>query len=172
MRLLREGSLPRLRRRSLPFFHIVPGDCRFAEKRVFRPLQAGRRCAAASRFTFFKGETLWGVLTLNRFSGGKETPLSLLSMPVASCVATGTACGRLRSRLAHKGPAFPQERRSRNSSPQAPHPSPNALFQRGHRTGGKRLSLVLAGPSRDKRPAAPAVALPADARGQNPASAD
>ncbi len=32
--------------------------------------------------------------------------------------------------VAHKGPAFPQERRSRNSSPQAPHPSPNALFQR------------------------------------------
>ena len=38
--------------------------------------------------------------------GGKETPLSLLSMPVASCVATGTACGRLRSRLAHKGPSL------------------------------------------------------------------
>ena len=33
--------------------------CRFAEKaRFFRSLWAGRRCAAASRFTFFKGETL------------------------------------------------------------------------------------------------------------------
>ena len=33
--------------------------CRFAEKaRFFRSLRAGRRCAAASRFTFFKGETL------------------------------------------------------------------------------------------------------------------
>ncbi|HIX41032.1 hypothetical protein [uncultured Desulfovibrio sp.] len=33
--------------------------CRFAEKaRFFRLLWAGRRCAAASRFTFFKGETL------------------------------------------------------------------------------------------------------------------
>ena len=33
--------------------------CRFAEKaRFFRSLWAGRRCAAASRFTFFKVETL------------------------------------------------------------------------------------------------------------------
>ena len=33
--------------------------CRFAEKtRFFRSLWAGRRCAAASRFTYFKGETL------------------------------------------------------------------------------------------------------------------
>ena len=33
--------------------------CRFAEKaRFFRSLLAGRRCAAASRFTFFKGEAL------------------------------------------------------------------------------------------------------------------
>ena len=33
--------------------------CRFAEKmRFFRSLLAGRRCAAASRFTFFKVETL------------------------------------------------------------------------------------------------------------------
>ncbi|WP_297261078.1 hypothetical protein [uncultured Desulfovibrio sp.] len=32
---------------------------RFAEKaRFFRSLLAGRRCAAASRFTFFKGKTL------------------------------------------------------------------------------------------------------------------
>ena len=32
---------------------------RFAEKtRFFRSLLAGRRCAAASRFTFFKVETL------------------------------------------------------------------------------------------------------------------
>ena len=34
--------------------------CRFAEKTLFfRSLLAGRRCAAASRFTFFKGETLY-----------------------------------------------------------------------------------------------------------------
>ncbi|HIX40990.1 MAG TPA: hypothetical protein H9857_09375, partial [Candidatus Desulfovibrio intestinigallinarum] len=34
--------------------------CRFAEKaQFFRLLWAGRRCAAASRFTFFKVETLW-----------------------------------------------------------------------------------------------------------------
>ena len=34
--------------------------CRFAEKaRFFRSLWAGRRCAAASRFTFFKGKTLY-----------------------------------------------------------------------------------------------------------------
>ncbi|MCI7568092.1 MAG: hypothetical protein MSH25_01780 [Desulfovibrio sp.] len=33
--------------------------CRFAKKaRFFRSLWAGRRCAAASRFTFEKGETL------------------------------------------------------------------------------------------------------------------
>ena len=33
--------------------------CRFAEKaQFFRSLLAGRRCAAASRFTFFKIETL------------------------------------------------------------------------------------------------------------------
>ena len=33
--------------------------CRFAEKtRFFRSLRAGRRCAAASRFTVFKVETL------------------------------------------------------------------------------------------------------------------
>ncbi|MDM8215729.1 hypothetical protein QUW15_06130 [Desulfovibrio piger] len=33
--------------------------CRFAEKtRFFRSLLAGRRCAAASRFTFFKVEKL------------------------------------------------------------------------------------------------------------------
>ena len=33
--------------------------CRFAEKaRFFRSLRAGRRCAAASRFTFEKGEAL------------------------------------------------------------------------------------------------------------------
>ena len=43
------------------------------------------------------------------FFGGKEPPLSLLSMPVASFVATGTACGRLRSRLAHKGCFLPPE---------------------------------------------------------------
>ncbi|MCI7568870.1 MAG: hypothetical protein MSH25_05780, partial [Desulfovibrio sp.] len=37
-----------------------PTACRFAEKtRFFRSLWAGRRCAAASRFTFFKGETLY-----------------------------------------------------------------------------------------------------------------
>ena len=36
--------------------------CRFAEKaRFFRSLWAGRRCAAASRFTFFKGETLYAL---------------------------------------------------------------------------------------------------------------
>ena len=34
--------------------------CRFAEKkRFFRSLWAGRRCAAASRFTFFKAKTLY-----------------------------------------------------------------------------------------------------------------
>ena len=34
--------------------------CRFAEKtRFFRSLLAGRRCAAASRFSFFKVETLY-----------------------------------------------------------------------------------------------------------------
>ena len=39
--------------------------CRFAEKtRFFRSLLAGRRCAAASRFSFFKGETFQGLLTL------------------------------------------------------------------------------------------------------------
>ena len=33
--------------------------CRFAEKaRFFRSLWAGRRCAAASHFTFFKDDTL------------------------------------------------------------------------------------------------------------------
>ena len=36
--------------------------CRFAKKtRVFRSLWAGRRCAAASRFTFFKVETLYFI---------------------------------------------------------------------------------------------------------------
>ncbi|MCI7569609.1 MAG: hypothetical protein MSH25_09685 [Desulfovibrio sp.] len=41
--------------------------CRFAEKtRFFRSLWAGRRCVAASRFTFFKGETLWSNFSLKR----------------------------------------------------------------------------------------------------------
>ena len=36
--------------------------CRFAEKAQFsRSLWAGRRCAAASRFIFFKVETLYRV---------------------------------------------------------------------------------------------------------------
>ena len=39
--------------------------CRFAEKaRFFRSLWAGRRCAAASRFSFFKVETLWSIFSL------------------------------------------------------------------------------------------------------------
>ena len=38
---------------------------RFAGKtRFFRSLWAGRRCAAASRFTFFKGKTLQSILSL------------------------------------------------------------------------------------------------------------
>ena len=41
--------------------------CRFAEKtRFFRSLWAGRRCTAASRFTFFKVETLWSIFSLKR----------------------------------------------------------------------------------------------------------
>ena len=40
--------------------------------------------------------------------GGRETPLSLLSMPVRLLRRlTGTACGRLRSRLARKGRFLP-----------------------------------------------------------------
>ena len=40
---------------------------RFAEKtRFFRSLWAGRRCAAASRFTFFKGETLYALSLLKK----------------------------------------------------------------------------------------------------------
>ena len=39
--------------------------CRFAEKtRFFRSLWAGRRCAAASRFTFFKVETRYSTTRL------------------------------------------------------------------------------------------------------------
>ena len=80
------------------------------------------------------------VNTIHKLFGGKGNPSSLLSMPVASFVATGTAwpvasfvatgtaCGRLRSLLAREGPAFPKERRSRNPSPQAPHPFPSALL--------------------------------------------
>ncbi|WP_299395927.1 hypothetical protein, partial [uncultured Desulfovibrio sp.] len=47
--------------------------CRFAEKaQFFRSLWAGRRCAAASRFTFFKGETLYNAA--NRIQTDKESP--------------------------------------------------------------------------------------------------
>ena len=42
-------------------------------------------------------------------------------MPVASFVATGTACGRLRSLLAHKGVSLP---------PKPPIPSPARFFRR------------------------------------------
>ena len=39
--------------------------CRFAEKACFfHSLRAGRRCAAASRFTFFKSEMLYPLHTL------------------------------------------------------------------------------------------------------------
>ena len=41
--------------------------CRFAEKaRFFRSLWAGRRCAAASRFTFFKAKTLQSIVSLKQ----------------------------------------------------------------------------------------------------------
>ncbi len=49
-----------------------------------------------------------------RILGGRETPL-----------------------LAREGPAFLKERRSCSPSPQAPHPFPSALFQRGHRPCGQ-----------------------------------
>ena len=43
--------------------------CRFAEKtRFFRSLRTGRRCAAASRFTFFKVETLSNARDYGRSS--------------------------------------------------------------------------------------------------------
>ncbi|WP_300806907.1 hypothetical protein [uncultured Desulfovibrio sp.] len=43
--------------------------CRFAEKaRFFRSLWAGRRCAAASRFAFFKGKTVWSIISLKRLA--------------------------------------------------------------------------------------------------------
>ena len=56
--------------------------CRFAEKaRFFRLLWAGRRCAAASRFTFFKGERLYS----EKFTVGKRRrPICFL--PSASCL--------------------------------------------------------------------------------------
>ena len=44
------------------------------------------------------------------FVGGKGPPSSLLSMPVASFVATGTACGRLRSLPARELPSSQRAR--------------------------------------------------------------
>ena len=59
-------------------------------------------------------------------------------MPVASFVATGTACAAIRSLLAREGPAFPEERRSCSPSPQAPHPFPSALFRENEIMQGRR----------------------------------
>ena len=59
-------------------------------------------------------------------------------MPVASFVATGTACAAIRSLLAREGPAFPEERRSCSPSPQAPHPFPSALFRENETMRGRR----------------------------------
>ncbi len=59
------------------------------------------------------------VNTIHKLFGGKGNPSSLLSMPVASCVATGTACGRLRSLLAREVFPFP---------PKPPIPSPGAFI--------------------------------------------
>ena len=48
--------------------------CRFAENvRFFRYLRAGRRCAAASRFTFVKGKTL----TTRKGEGDRTPPLDM-----------------------------------------------------------------------------------------------
>ena len=60
-----QGRRPRFRLSSSEHFQFEMRSvsnhtaCRFAEKaRFFRSLWAGRRCAAASHFTFFKGEML------------------------------------------------------------------------------------------------------------------
>ena len=59
-------------------------------------------------------------------------------MPVASFVATGTACGRHSVAAGARGPAFPKERRSCSPSPQAPHPFPSALFRENETMRGRR----------------------------------
>ena len=101
--------------------------------------------------TAFKRKLLWGVLTLNRSSGGKETPLSLLSMPVASFVATGTAYGRLRSLLAREDyeNAFSRCAVKRLGPPPDPQPLPQrALFRRMTGNGNARDKARIAVPRR------------------------
>ncbi|MDM8216598.1 hypothetical protein QUW15_10645 [Desulfovibrio piger] len=65
---LRRHTIPKNREFILEHFQFETlrvsnhTACRFAEKtRFFRSLLAGRRCAAASRFTFFKVETLYVI---------------------------------------------------------------------------------------------------------------
>ncbi len=98
----------------------------------------GRGRAGGTSFFWRKGILLPGpVNTIRKLLGGKGNPSSLLLMPVASFVATGTACGRhpvaasritggKETPLASAQGAFP--------SPQAPHPSPTRFF-RGNRSG-------------------------------------
>ena len=57
-------------------------------------------------------------------------------MPIPSSQRARPAAA-IRSLPAREGPAFPKERRSCSPSPQAPHPFPSALFQRGHRPCGQ-----------------------------------
>ena len=83
--------------------------CRFTKKRnFFRSLRAGRRCDAASRFNFFKGETLQTIarscIRLKKRagegmggSGGRGTPLALAEgfpFPPPSCTGANVVPSR------------------------------------------------------------------------------
>ena len=62
--------------------------CRFAEKtRFFRSLWAGRRCAAASHFAFFKGKMLYAEAVIRRMSRGTETLVSAPAARLDACIA-------------------------------------------------------------------------------------
>ncbi len=97
-----------------------------------RPRREATRAPETSGCAFQTENAPGSVNNIPKLFGGKGNPSALLSMPVASFVATGTACGRHPVAAGARGPAFPAERRSRSSSPQAPIPSP-ARFFRGAR---------------------------------------
>ncbi len=93
------------------------------------PFTMPRRCAAASRCLFFND----GVND-EAFFWGEGNPL----------ISAVDARSFLRRNGHGLRPPFGRGWRTRGfPSPQAPHPSPNALFQRGHRPCGKYFSRVM-----------------------------
>ena len=72
---------------------LLSGESQETEKALFfRSLWAGRRCAAASRFIFFKVETLWSIFSLKRFAFQTIRPVVSRKLNTASCPSG--PCGR------------------------------------------------------------------------------